>query len=188
MRHLGSRGFTLLEIMVVVFILGLLVTLVAPRIVGRADEARHTKAIADMKAVEQALKSGTCSAVLAWLEETKLAGKDIRRLKLSAKRGTTFAVLFRPERAAQRQSMAELRIRLHPVSTLDGLCLEILKRRGGWPTERLSLELLHRTARVSRLELREQLTLWRTRSRHSIVRHAAVRSLPHPQATHAIGP
>ena len=55
MRRVRSRGFTLLEIMVVVFILGLLVTLVAPRIVGRADEARHTKAIADMKAVEQAL-------------------------------------------------------------------------------------------------------------------------------------
>jgi general secretion pathway protein G len=48
-------GFTLLEIMVVVFILGLLATLVAPRIMGRTDAARHTKAIADMKAIEQAL-------------------------------------------------------------------------------------------------------------------------------------
>ena len=38
-----KRGFTLIEIMVVVFILGLLVTLVAPRIVGRTDEARRTK-------------------------------------------------------------------------------------------------------------------------------------------------
>lgn len=55
MTRARTRGFTLLEIMVVLFILGLLVTLVAPRIVGRADEARHTKAIADMKAVEQAL-------------------------------------------------------------------------------------------------------------------------------------
>jgi len=50
-----QSGFTLLEIMVVVFILGLLVTLVAPNILGRADEARRTKAMADMKAVEQAL-------------------------------------------------------------------------------------------------------------------------------------
>jgi general secretion pathway protein G len=41
--------------MVVVFILGLLATLVVPRIMGRSDEARRTKAIADMKAVEQAL-------------------------------------------------------------------------------------------------------------------------------------
>jgi general secretion pathway protein G len=49
------RGFTLLEIMVVVFIIGLLATLVAPKVMGRADEARRTKAIADMKSIEQAL-------------------------------------------------------------------------------------------------------------------------------------
>jgi general secretion pathway protein G len=48
-------GYTLLEVMVVVFILGLLATLVAPRILGRTDDARRTKAIADMKAIEQAL-------------------------------------------------------------------------------------------------------------------------------------
>jgi general secretion pathway protein G len=48
-------GFTLLEVMVVVFILGLLATLVAPRVLGRTDEAKRTKALADMKAVEQAL-------------------------------------------------------------------------------------------------------------------------------------
>jgi general secretion pathway protein G len=41
--------------MVVLFIIGLMSTLVAPRIVGRADDARRTKAIADMKAIEQAL-------------------------------------------------------------------------------------------------------------------------------------
>lgn len=50
-----SPGFTLIEIMVVVFILGLLVTLVAPKIIGRSDEARRTKAAADLKAIEQAL-------------------------------------------------------------------------------------------------------------------------------------
>lgn len=48
-------GYTLLEIMVVVFILGLLATIVAPRILGRTDDARRTKALADMKGVEQAL-------------------------------------------------------------------------------------------------------------------------------------
>jgi len=48
-------GYTLLEIMVVVFILGLLATLVAPKILGRTEDARRTKAIADMKAIEQAL-------------------------------------------------------------------------------------------------------------------------------------
>ncbi|MCS6925002.1 MAG: type II secretion system major pseudopilin GspG [Candidatus Binatia bacterium] len=48
-------GFTLVEIMVVVFILGLLATLVAPKIMGRTDEARRTKAAADLRAIEQAL-------------------------------------------------------------------------------------------------------------------------------------
>jgi general secretion pathway protein G len=50
-----QHGFTLIEIMVVVFILGLLVTLVAPKIIGRSDEARRTKAAADLRAIEQAL-------------------------------------------------------------------------------------------------------------------------------------
>jgi general secretion pathway protein G len=54
-RRLGTAGFTLIEIMVVVFILGLLVTLVAPKIIGRTDEARRTKAASDAKAIEQAL-------------------------------------------------------------------------------------------------------------------------------------
>jgi general secretion pathway protein G len=51
----AEGGFTLIEIMVVVFILGLLITLVAPRILGRTDEARQTKAAADIKAIEQSL-------------------------------------------------------------------------------------------------------------------------------------
>ena len=54
-RHNWTRGFTLIEIMVVVFILGLLVTLVVPKVIGRTDEARRTKASADLKAIEEAL-------------------------------------------------------------------------------------------------------------------------------------
>ena len=50
-----QNGFTLIEILVVVMILGLLVSLAAPRIIGRTDDARITKARADMKAVEEAL-------------------------------------------------------------------------------------------------------------------------------------
>ncbi|MFN8542626.1 MAG: type II secretion system major pseudopilin GspG [Candidatus Binatia bacterium] len=55
MKHARAAGFTLLEIMVVVFILGLLATIVAPRILGRSDDARRTKTIADLKGIEQAL-------------------------------------------------------------------------------------------------------------------------------------
>jgi len=51
----GRRGFTLLEVMVVAFILGLFATIIVPRLVGRTDEARRVKAIADLKSVAQAL-------------------------------------------------------------------------------------------------------------------------------------
>jgi len=54
-RAVSRRGFTLIEIMVVVFILGLLVTLVAPKILGLTDDAKRTKAAADLRAIEQAL-------------------------------------------------------------------------------------------------------------------------------------
>ena len=54
-RQRRSSGYTLLEIMVVVFILGLLATIVAPRIMGRTDEARRTKAVADLAGIAQAL-------------------------------------------------------------------------------------------------------------------------------------
>lgn len=50
-----QAGFTLIEILVVVMILGLLISLAAPRFLGRTDEARVVKAKADIRAVEEAL-------------------------------------------------------------------------------------------------------------------------------------
>jgi general secretion pathway protein G len=50
-----ERGFTLIEIMVVVFILALLAAIVVPRIVGRTDEARRTAASLQIKNIEGAL-------------------------------------------------------------------------------------------------------------------------------------
>ena len=50
-----AAGFTLLEIMVVVVILGILVALVAPNVIGRIDEARTTKARQDIRQIETAL-------------------------------------------------------------------------------------------------------------------------------------
>ncbi|MFO1377515.1 MAG: type II secretion system major pseudopilin GspG [Steroidobacteraceae bacterium] len=50
-----ARGFTLIEIMVVVVILGILATLVAPAILGKVDEARIAKAQQDIRALETAL-------------------------------------------------------------------------------------------------------------------------------------
>ncbi|NOQ77641.1 MAG: type II secretion system major pseudopilin GspG [Methylococcaceae bacterium] len=51
----AQAGFTLLEIMVVVVILGILATMVAPQILGRADDARITKATSDIVSLEAAL-------------------------------------------------------------------------------------------------------------------------------------
>ena len=51
-----QRGFSLIEIMVVLVIMGLLVSIVAPNVLNRADEARVQKVYADFKAIETALK------------------------------------------------------------------------------------------------------------------------------------
>lgn len=52
----GSEGFTLLEIIVVVFILSLLVAIVAPKIMGRTDDAKIADAKIQIKNFETALK------------------------------------------------------------------------------------------------------------------------------------
>lgn len=51
----NTRGFTLIEIMVVVVILAILAGIIVPRIMGRPEEAKRTKAQVDIKAVEEAL-------------------------------------------------------------------------------------------------------------------------------------
>lgn len=54
-RH-SAAGFTLIEIMVVVVILGLLAAVVVPKVMSRPDEARMVAAKADIAAISQALK------------------------------------------------------------------------------------------------------------------------------------
>ena len=51
-----DKGFTLIEIMVVIIILGILAMYVAPKLMGRPEEAKQVRAKMDIAALETALK------------------------------------------------------------------------------------------------------------------------------------
>lgn len=55
-RIQSQRGFTLLEVMVVVVILGILAALVVPKIISRPDEARVTASRQDIAMLMQTLQ------------------------------------------------------------------------------------------------------------------------------------
>jgi len=64
-----ARGFTLIEIMVVVVIIGLLAAVIVPQVVSKVDEARVAKAKQDIASMETAL-------TMFRLDNSKYPGTD----------------------------------------------------------------------------------------------------------------
>lgn len=56
MKKYQHKGFTLIEIMIVIVIMGIMASLVVPKIMGRPDEARIMASKHDIAAILQALK------------------------------------------------------------------------------------------------------------------------------------
>ncbi len=52
----GRAGFTLLELMVVIVILGLLAALVVPKLIGQSEKAKQTATRVQIRSIEQALQ------------------------------------------------------------------------------------------------------------------------------------
>jgi general secretion pathway protein G len=55
-RPKSRQGFTLIELMIVIVIVGILASLLIPRIMERPEEARRVKAKLDIKTIDSALK------------------------------------------------------------------------------------------------------------------------------------
>jgi len=53
--RVGQKGFTLIELLVVLIIIGILAGYIGPKIMGRPEEAKRTKAAMQIKALETAL-------------------------------------------------------------------------------------------------------------------------------------
>jgi cell division inhibitor SulA/protein ImuA len=87
---------------------------------------------------EQALRSGSCSALLGWLPAANPGYAQLRRLQLAARDGDSLCFLFRPSHSAAQRSPAALRLLLQGVDG-GGIGIRVLKQRGGPADQHLSL-------------------------------------------------
>ena len=114
-------------------------------------------------AIEKILESGSCGALLGWLDEDELQEKHLQRLQARARDGRVWSTLFRPLRAVRKPSPAELRIRIDAAPDIQRgeLSISIVKRRGGWAVPLVSVELHIRPDSPSHEGMLEQWSQWR---------------------------
>ncbi len=124
-------------------------------------------------ATEKILESGSCSAILVWLDEQQLEEKQLRRIQTRAKEGRAWITIFRPMHAQVKSSPAELRLslRLAETHTKDQVNLSILKRKGGWPVPNLSLQLYEYRTLSANTRIAAQWQQWRQQHSLAGVKH-----------------
>lgn len=89
-------------------------------------------------AMEQCLVAGSCSIVQAWPD--RIQPPQIRRLQLASQKGQALGFLVRPQACAQQPSPAPLRLEVGPLQPDQQIQVRVLKRRGGWGSDWLTLK------------------------------------------------
>jgi hypothetical protein len=136
----------------------------------RPPDARDTAWV-----IEQALRSGTCSIVVAW-PDPRMRHAELRRLQLAAVEGGTFGLLFRPAAAARQASPAPLRLQVRNGTDAGCIDVRVLKRRGGWAGQQVTVRLPSTPAPTLPADLDARFALWRhRRSAHTAHRDTAGR-------------
>jgi len=97
---------------------------------------RNTKEL--LWATEQALKTGTCSAVISWFGNVDIADSDLRRIQAAANLSQCLHIQYRDTKFATQPSPAALRLNLS--ARPSQLKINVVKQRGSWGGQELFID------------------------------------------------
>lgn len=86
---------------------------------------------------EQCLKSGSCGAVMLW--QNQLEVHQIQRLQLACDNGECRQFIFRTQ--THQNISLPVNLSLHLQAEERGIAVTVLKRKGGWPKSKFSLDM-----------------------------------------------